>query len=457
MTLAATSSATRVLVVDDEPAVADSLRLLLESLGAVASSESDAQLVETAIDRFHPDIVLCDLRMPRRDGRGVLENIRRRPAPPRVVLMSAYGSLDTARDALAWGADDYISKPIAAADLKRIIEASKLQLVQGGDILAAAAPVSARFGAMIGASPAMRNVFQVIERIAPFPTTVLIRGESGSGKELVARELHRRSSRAEGPFVPVNCGAIPESLLESELFGYKKGAFTGADQDRQGLIAQAHGGTLFLDEIGDLPLLLQVKLLRVIQESQVQPLGASKPTKIDVRWLTATLADLEEAVKVGDFRQDLYFRINVLRLDLPPLRERAGDLALLIAETLDRLNQRYHKNIERLEAAAFARLQAHQWPGNIRELENMLERAYILAAGEAITDEGLRGLIPRAEIKAPERGSESLSIKKETRRLEIELIKRALAHTGGNRTHAAKILEISPRALIYKIREYELS
>lgn len=445
----------RVLVVDDEPAVADSLRLLLESLGAVAKNESNAQRVEAAIEQFKPDLVLCDLRMPRRDGRSVLESIRRQPTPPRVVLMSAYGSLDTAREALSWGADDYVCKPITAVELKRILELARVTAPQG-DIMAAPAPAAARFGLMVGASPAMRHVFQMIERIAPFSTTVLICGESGVGKELAARELHQRSSRVNGPFIPVNCGAIPEALLESELFGYKKGAFTSADQDRQGLIAQANGGTLFLDEIGDLPLLLQVKLLRVIQEGQVQPLGANKPVKVDVRWLTATLVDLEEAVKAGDFRQDLYFRLNVLRLDLPPLRARSGDLLYLVGETLHRLNQRYGKQVERLEAAAFARLQAYHWPGNIRELENLLERAYIMASGAAITDEGLRGLISKVEAKLLANGGESLSIKKQTRRLEAELIQRALLQTGGNRTHAAKLLEISPRALIYKIREYGL-
>lgn len=447
----------RILIVDDEPDVADSIGLLVESTGGTARVETDPLAVERAIDDFQPHLVLCDLRMPGVDGRRVLETIRHRRSPPHVVMMSAYGSLDTARDALGWGADDFVSKPLSVDDIQRIVGLARTVDDTPGNV--AAVTATARFGLLIGDSAAMRNVFRVIERIAPFPTTVLIQGESGVGKELVAREIHARSGRGDGPFVPVNCGAIPETLLESELFGYKRGAFTGADQDRDGLIRQADGGTLFLDEIGDLPLLLQVKLLRVLQEGQVQPLGAAKPVNVDVRWLTATLVDLEAAVNAGKFRQDLYFRLNVLRLDLPPLRERPGDLRVLAGDILQRLNRRYGKNVTGLDAAALALMQVYSWPGNIRELENVLERAYILCDGNVVTAEAIRGLVQLQASSASETvfDSRSLSIKKETERLEIELIRRALAETKGNRTHAAKLLEISHRALLYKLRDYNLS
>lgn len=450
----------RLLICDDEPDVAASLKLLAEQFGAEARTVQRGSEVAALVGEWRPDLVLTDLRMPGLDGRGVVTAIRAVAPDVRVVVMSAYGSLDTARDALSWGADDYIAKPIAAAELRALLERAAT-FDGGGDVLAAPAPETARFGELVGASAAMRHVYRVVERIAPFPTTVLLQGESGVGKELVARELHRRSPRAQGPFVAVNCAAIPESLLESELFGYKRGAFTGADRDREGLIREAHGGTLLLDEIGDLPLLMQVKLLRVIQEGRVQPLGASQDVAVDVRWVAASLRDLEHEVATGRFRQDLYFRLNVMRLELPPLRARRGDLRLLIAHVLAGLNERYARNIRGLEAAAYDLLAHYDWPGNVRELENLLERAFILTDGDWVTREAIAGLIERREAPTGAENSKgadlmltSLSIKREGRRLEELLIRRALQRTGGNRTQAAKLLEISNRALLYKIKEY---
>lgn len=457
---AASTSAPRVLVIDDDRDVADSLRLLFEAEGAAVSLLHRPAGAVAAVADAAPDVVLCDLRMPGIGGLEVLSRIREeRPDLP-VVLMSAYGSLDSAREAIAAGAADYVRKPLGADDLSRVLALAAPHRGRGAAVQARPAPAEARFGSLIGRSPAMRHVFRLIERIAPFPTTVLLSGESGVGKELVAAEIHRRSPRAGGPFVPVNCGAIPETLLESELFGYRKGAFTGADRDHTGLIAGASGGTLFLDEIGDLPSVLQVKLLRVIQEGEVQPLGASRPTAVDVRWITATLRDLEADVATGRFRQDLYFRLHVMQVDLPPLRRRGDDLEILAADILARLEGRYGRGIKAIDRAALDALSAHPFPGNIRELENILERAYILGEGETVTRESVAGLVGVPAVAASGRDDDfvpaSLSIKQESRRLEARLIRSALERTGGNRTQAARLLEISHRALLYKIREYGL-
>lgn len=451
----------RILIVDDEADVADSLRLLFEAEGAEVRVEGRSAAVMEVLADWPPELVLSDLRMPGPDGLELLRRIRARHASLPVVLMSAYGSLDTGREALEQGADDYVSKPLDSATVRRLIELARRESRPVEAIEAEAVADEARFGAMIGSSAAMRNVFQMIARIAPFPSTVLLRGESGVGKEVAAREIHARSPRAARPFVAVNCAAIPDTLIESELFGYRKGAFTGADRDSDGLIVAAHGGTLFLDEIGDLPTHVQVKLLRVIQEGQVQQLGATRARDVDVRWIAATLRDLDTDVASGRFRQDLYFRINVMQVELPPLRRRGGDLRLLVAEVLHRLESRYGRGVRGIEAAAVAALQEHDFPGNVRELENLLERAYILCDGAWLTREALREFEPARSRAATADSAhalvlESLSIKQESRRLERCLITAALEQTGGNRTQAARLLEISHRALLYKIRDYGL-
>ena len=301
----------------------------------------------------------------------------------------------------------------------------------------------------------MIGVLELVERAAEFKATVLLTGESGTGKEVLARAIHAQSPRRNDAFVAINCGAIPENLLESELFGHAKGAFTGADRARRGLFVEADGGTLFLDEIGELPPALQVKLLRVLQEEEVRPLGESKPRKVDARVLAATARDLESDVREGRFREDLFYRLNVVRVEVPPLRERQQDIPLLVDHFLAHFRDALGKPVRGLADDALARLVAYPWPGNVRELENVMERAIILARGEWLT---LAELPENLTNSGPVGGgeNESLSLRAAKRRAEIDAIGRALRATDGNRTHAARLLEISHRALLYKLKEYGL-
>jgi len=315
-----------------------------------------------------------------------------------------------------------------------------------------------RFAQMVGESPSMREIFDTIDRIADYKTTVLLQGESGTGKELVARAIHSTSRRKSAPFVPINCGAIPEHLIESELFGHKKGSFTDATRDKKGLFEEANGGTVLLDEVGELPLHLQVKLLRVLQENEIRPVGEGQVIPIDVRIIAATLRDLEQDVLDGRFRDDLFYRLNVICIQIPPLRERKEDIPHLIRFLMKRNQERLGLTVSEIKSDALDRLVNYSWPGNIRELENCIERAMILTDGDAITVESLPAAVFQKEDR-PFRFSstdESLSIKFHSRVMEEELIRKALQRTRGNRTHAAKLLEISHRTLLYKLKEYEI-
>jgi two-component system response regulator AtoC len=300
----------------------------------------------------------------------------------------------------------------------------------------------------------MRSALDVARKVARHPSTVLLTGESGTGKELVARLIHRSSPRAQESFVAVNCGAIPEALLESELFGHAKGAFTGATHEKEGLFEEAHGGTLFLDEIGDLPVALQVKLLRALQEGEVRRVGANTSTQVDVRLITATNRDLAADIASGRFRGDLYYRINVVTIKLPPLRERPQDIPELALHFLRRYNERLGLGVEGIAPAAMRLLADYAWPGNVRELENVIERALVLAQGSTIEPEHLADFVHGGETVGP--SADDLSIKRQTLQLERNLIRRALEQTRGNRTRAAQLLELSHRALLYKIRDYQL-
>ncbi|MCP4678413.1 MAG: sigma-54-dependent Fis family transcriptional regulator [Deltaproteobacteria bacterium] len=450
----------RILVVDDEESIRVTLSALLSHRGYHVVAVSDAKTALKKLEEEEIDFILADVRMPDMDGIQLTREIMAREIPITVIVMSAYGSVDNAIEAMNAGAYDYITKPFKTDEV--VLTLAKAEEREGlrreNARLKAAMVGKHDFDGIIARSESMQKIFKLIAKVSEYKSTVLLTGESGTGKELVARAIHKSSSRSKGPFVAINCGAIPETLLESELFGHRRGAFTDAHSDKAGLFSEAGGGTLLLDEMGELPLSLQVKLLRVLQEGSVRQLGDTKDTEVDVRIVAATIRDLEKEVKAGRFREDLYYRLNVLPIHLPPLRDRAEDVPLLIEHFISRHNARLGAGIQGTNAEAKRLLASYSWPGNVRELENTIERAMVLAEGEQLTAADLPKRIK--DIRDPIRmtlDSGELSVKKTFRIIEEELIRRALAKTGGNRTVAAKHLEISHRALLYKIKDYGVS
>ncbi len=448
----------RVLVIDDEEGLRHILLLILREEGydVVVADDGETGLRMALADA--PDLVLCDIRMPRMGGLEFLSRYQEAGGTGLVVMMSAYGTLDTAVEAMRQGAYDYISKPFNADEviltLRKAEERENLRREvarlrrQVGEV--------AGFEGVVGASAAMKEVLDLAQRVAPFPSTVLLTGESGSGKEAVARAIHRVSPRRDRAFVAVNCGAIPENLLESELFGHEKGAFTGADRAREGLFEEADGGTLFLDEIGELGLPLQVKLLRVLQERSVRRVGGTGEKAIDVRLLAATSRDLVDEVRGARFREDLFYRINVVQIHLPPLRTRPEDVPLLAEHFLARHAVRLSIQEAVLPRSLIPTLAAYAWPGNVRELENVVERALVLSGGR-IEAEHLPPHVRSGKHPFDIRDDDSdLSVKRRLPALERDLIARALERCRGNRTRAAELLELSVRALSYKIHDYGL-
>jgi two-component system response regulator AtoC len=449
----------RVLVVDDEENLRLVVRTFLKRDGyeveVAASGEEALGLVET----FGPDVILTDVRMPKMGGMDLLATLKAKGIEATVIVMSAYGNVDMALEAIKAGAYDYIQKPFKAEEvlltLRKAEERESLR--RENRVLRQEIRKENLFEDILAKSPQMQAIFKTVSKIAEYKTTALITGESGVGKELVARAIHRRSSRRGGPFIAVNCGAIPENLLESELFGYKRGAFTDAQSDRTGLFEQANHGTLLLDEIGELPLSLQVKLLRVLQEETLRRLGDNRDIKVDVRILAATHRDLQAETKAGRFREDLYYRINVLPIAIPPLRERREDIPILLDHFLSRNNARFGTHIRGVEPEARRLLLEYAWPGNVRELENTIERAMVLTEHESIGVEDLPERVREARDPIQlHLTSGELSIKKTARVIEEILIRRALTKTKGNRTRAAEVLEISHRALLYKIKDYHI-
>ncbi len=449
----------RVLVVDDEENIRFVAASFLKRDGyEVEVAESGEQALRL-LEAFGPDVILTDVRMPKMGGLDLLATLKAKGAEAAVIVMSAYGSLDLAIEAMKAGAYDYIQKPFKPEELLLTLKKAEEResLRRENRALRQEILDKSKFEGLLAKSGEMQAVFKTVAKVADFKTTALITGESGVGKELVARAIHQRSSRKAGPFVAVNCGAIPENLLESELFGHRRGAFTDAHSDRAGLFEQAHGGTLLLDEIGELPLALQVKLLRVLQEETVRRLGDNKDLKVDVRILAATHRDLSAETAAGRFREDLFYRINVLTLRIPPLRERREDVGVLIDHFVGRNNARFGTAIRGLLPDARKLLLQYSWPGNVRELENTIERAMVLSEGDLLSAEDLPERIREANDPIQMHlSSGELSIKKTSRLIEEILIRRALAKTKGNRTKAAEFLEISHRALLYKIKDYHI-
>ena len=448
--------AQRILIVDDDDSLRESLELVLAAEGYEVVSAAEGNEALAVLDRAPVDLVLCDVRMPGIDGMELLPQLVRRLPGSTIVMMSAFGTEELAIEALSRGAYDYVAKPFQPAEvlltLRKAEERERLR--RANDLLRREVERSFGERPIVAASEAMIEALEMVERAAEYKATVLITGESGTGKEVLARAIHAQSERRSEPFVAVNCGAIPDALLESELFGHARGAFTGADRAQRGLFLEADGGTVFLDEIGELPPALQVKLLRVLQEEEVRPLGEPKSRSIDVRVLAATARDLEQEVASGGFRDDLFYRLNVLRIHVPPLRDRRKDIPLLVDHFLAHFSTTLGKPLNGITDEALERLVAFRWPGNVRELENVMERSVILARGDRITPAELPGNVVSPDLASGEAAPGNLSLRRARKALEADLIRRALGATDGNRTHAARLLEISHRSLLYKIKEY---
>ena len=450
----------RVLVVDDEENIRLVLKTLLRKHGYEVEVAESGEAALALVDAFGPDVILTDVRMPKMGGLDLLATLKAKQYAATVIVMSAYGNVDLALEAMKAGAYDYVSKPFKPDEIVLALKkAEERELLRRENrALKEQIRQENQYESILAKSAPMVDIFKTISKIADFKTTVLVTGESGVGKELVAKAIHTRGARKGHPFVAINCGAIPENLLESELFGHKKGAFTDANADRRGLFEEATGGTLFLDEIGELPLNLQVKLLRVLQEDSIRRLGDSKDIKIDVRIIAATHRDLTAETKAGRFREDLYYRINVLPIAIPPLRARREDIGLLMDHFIARNNTRLGTQTRGVSNEARKVLLEYAWPGNVRELENTIERAMVLGDGEVIVPKDLPDRIRDAlDPVAVQLQSGELSIKKTTAAIEEILIRRALVKTRGNRTRAAEVLEISHRALLYKIKDYNIA
>jgi two-component system response regulator AtoC len=447
----------KILIVDDDGSMRHMLSLILKREGyevqAVGKGSEALNLV--ASESF--DFILSDVVMPGMGGLELLQALKEKKVEATVIMMSAYGNLGTAVEAMKRGAYDYISKPFRPDEVLLALRKAEERENLRKENLRLRREVSREyaFGNIVGKSPKMMQLFDTIKKISEYKTSVLIIGESGTGKEMVARCLHYNSPRNNGPFEALNCGAIPETLLESELFGHEKGAFTDAKKEKRGSFEMAHQGTLFLDEVGEMSLTAQVKLLRVLQEGEVKRLGSERTFTVDVRIIAATIQDLSRAAAEGKFREDLFYRLNVLPVHLPPLRERKEDIPLLVEHFIHKYNEQHRLNTEGAAEDVLARLLEYSWPGNVRELENAIERAMILAQGKKIEADCLPSEVlgTRPSWKKDLWGDE-YSIKKASRIMEEELIRKALKKTGGNRSHAVKILEISHPALLSKIKEY---
>ncbi len=447
-----TSARGRILIVDDEGNARTALAELLRDEGYTVETAADGFKALPKLEEFAPDLVLTDLRMPGMDGLELMRKARTLDPETVVVLMTAHGAVDSALAAMRQGAADYLAKPINLEELVIVLqrELERRQLRAEAGLLRERLSQRHRVSSMIGSSPAMQEIFDTILQVAPSRASVLITGESGTGKELVAAALHEHSPRARGPFVKLHCSALAETLLESELFGHERGAFTGAVARRDGRFQQAHGGTLFLDEIGEISPAVQVKLLRFLQEHEFERVGGNQTIKVDVRVVAATNRDLLARVKEGQFREDLYYRLNVVTIETPPLRIRPSDIALLAAHFLARFAKENGKVISGFAEAALERLTRYHWPGNVRELENAIERAVVVCRGETIRPEDLSSsIVPlRGEGGAPAIPGCTLA------ELERYAILKTLEHTGGSTSRAAEMLGISPRKIQYKLHEY---
>ncbi|MFN8543885.1 MAG: sigma-54 dependent transcriptional regulator [Candidatus Binatia bacterium] len=449
---------TKALVVDDERKMRRILQMVLERMGIESVA---AETGPEALERFRAekiDLVLTDLKMPGMTGIELLAELRALDTDVPVIVLTAYGTVQTAVEAMKLGAFDYVLKPFDLDAIEMTIRtALDLQRYQQENrYLREREAEAPAFENLVGDSPAMQQVYDLVRRIGPTRSAVLITGETGTGKELVARAIHNLSPRRERLFVPLNCAAIPADLLESELFGHTRGAFTGAQADRIGKFEVAHEGTLFLDEIGDMPYPLQAKLLRVLQEGVIERIGSNRPITVDVRVVSSTHRDLAARIREGAFREDLFYRLNVFNVHLPALRERRGDIAHLAASFLRRFARDLGREAPPLAPDALRLLERHDWPGNVRELQNLMERAAVLATGPEVDAGFFRGLLPVESGPTPEPAAETFALEPAVEEFERKMILRALGAANDNKAQAARLLGVSERTLWYKLKRYGL-
>ena len=443
-----------ILIVDDDPEMRSLISDLLNDRGHQVTTTHSGKEALTLLSKQTFEVILTDLRMPEMDGIDLLREVKQIPAMPNVVLMTAFGTVETAIEAMKQGAYDYLTKPVKSDELVRVVERAVREATLRQEVSRLRREVSQEysFHKIIGKSKAMRSLFDLIRRVSDSSTNLLITGESGTGKELAAKAIHYNSPRRDAAFVPVNCAAIPEALLESELFGHVRGAFTDAKSDKRGLFEEANGGTLFLDEISELPLILQAKLLRAIQEREIRRVGATRSTTVDLRIIAATNFKLLEEVQAKRFREDLYYRLNVIEIEIPPLRERKEDILLLVESFLAKYSKPNKKDVNTITPSALVLLVDYAWPGNVRELENVIERAVTLCQGDSVVAEDLPPLIQDVggNRKAIEDAVERVLSLEE---VEKAYLLRILEKTGGNKYQAAQLLGIDRKTLYRKLGE----
>ncbi|MGB7574128.1 MAG: sigma-54 dependent transcriptional regulator [Thermodesulfobacteriota bacterium] len=454
----------KILVADDEQSMREFLDIMLKKEGYKVSLASNGEEVAKLVDNDLFDLVLLDIRMPKLDGISALKKIKSNAPETIVIMITAYASADTAIKAMKEGAYDYITKPFKVEEIKLIIKNAleKKNLQKENILLKQVVRDRFHFGNIIGQSPKMVTLYDLLEKVSPTKTNILITGESGTGKELVAKAMHYNSPRKEKPFVTLNCGAIPESLIESELFGHMKGAFTDAIATKKGLFEVADEGTIFLDEISELPLLMQVKLLRVLQDREFKRVGGTEDIRVDVRIIAATNKDLEEAVKEKRFREDLFYRLNVIQIKLPPLRDRKEDIQPLANHFLKKYSQELSKAISKISPEALQILLNYEYPGNVRELQNIIERAVALEGSEELTPHNLSSYLSEQPLlkKGPidiEIPSEGIDLEKMVEDLERSLLLKALDRTKGIKKKAAELLHINFRSMRYRLEKYGLN
>jgi two-component system response regulator HydG len=447
-----------ILVVDDDSSHRQMLETVLSTEGYKVSHATDGQAAVQAVEEKFYDLILMDIRMNRMGGIEALKLIKDISPGIPIIIMTAYASVNTAVDAIKSGAYDYLTKPLDIDELKIHVEQalSYLKLERENRFLRERLKSEFDFSQIVGRSEPMMKLYETISLVAPSDATVLILGESGTGKELVANAIHQNSPRKDNPFIKINCAALPETLLESELFGHEKGAFTGASTQKKGRFHYAHTGTIFLDEIGEMPASTQVKILRVLQEQEFEPLGSVKSTKVDIRIIAATNRNLEDEIEKGNFREDLYYRLNVVSVKIPLLRERKDDILLLADYFLKKYSEKNKKMIKGFAPRTTDLLMRHTWPGNVRELENSVERAVILAREEMITPEHLPDALRKIDNADTVHETE-FSYGRSLKEVEKQMILRTLEETNGNRTHASEILGISRRTLQLKLKQYGIN